>query len=223
MMLVSFILVLLALFRLEAVFNGCQMGLYFLELTHNPCPNWNFEQKGPLRKQPNSKSQLTLESPKLPSLRQSSQGFTPSFTRERRKCTHIALTCRAVVTFRSNAVTLSVSHLLVATLHCIIWPLQHPQGSTAKLWACLRLRAEHCWPQTHNTHRQVVFYTAEPRVGSLLCVDGTTLALRIKSELCPCQCWGSMCFCFHFPLKLWAQTQFLLSTHSSLGDVHSQG
>lgn len=75
------------------------------------------------------KSQITLKTSTLPCLRQNSHWFSPSFTRERRKCMHRALTCWAGVTFRSNAVTLRVTHLLVSTLPCILWVLQHRSSS----------------------------------------------------------------------------------------------
>lgn len=104
---------------------------------------------------------------------------------------HEALTSWAVVTFRSNAVTLRVTHLLVTTLPGIIWLLQHTSGSRKHCKALSLLQAQgRTIPDTqrHNTYHQVVFYTAEPWVGSLLHVDGTTLAQSIKSELCPCQC-----------------------------------
>lgn len=116
---------------------------------------------------------------------------------------HKGLTCWAVVKFRSNTVTLRVSHLLVTTLPCIIWPLQHRSSSKKHCKALSLPQAQgRTIPgtQTHNIHHQVVFHRAESWVDSLLCVDGTTLAWRIKSELCPCQLKFHVLL-FPFPFK----------------------
>lgn len=98
------------------------------------------------------------------------------------------LLCWAVVTFRSNVVTVRVAYLLATTLPCIIWLLKHRKSSSRsgflqgsglasrqvryldELAAVAEHRRLRALPsrnipntQIHHTHHHVEYYADEPR------------------------------------------------------------